>query len=1075
MSTQRARKKQRIDRSVYVHDPRGEEISTASTATNARVRVERNPAPPPSPEKTRRTFDAFDQAMGYSPDDDGFLQPEAAEGPAGITVKAKKKKAPRNAESDRPMIPFIRLRNHMLDALISREGRGPWWSKGCMGEGCLEINCDYRCADCFGGRLLCRTCIVQRHRDEPLHIIEKWEDGYFQPCTLARIEPGLRYQIGHPPGEECDFRDGPHRFVILDNNAIHEINVDMCGCIGAPPVIDQLLNIGWFPATVKDPETCATLSLLRRFHTLNLQGRVPAYDFYNSLEVLSDRAGMRDVPDRREQFTLMAREYRHLQMCKRAGRGHDGAGVPRAPGSAELVYGIDATQPGELTIPCRACPIPGVNLPDGWEDAPLDKAWIYQLLLSKDANFKMKGRDTSSREKDPTLGPGFAYMVANDAYLKHLAKYVEEDEISHCVAFAALWRANNKRAKGLRATGIGSVSCSRHELFRPNGTGDLQKGERYSNMDYLFFSSIMGITLLSIVASYDIACQWFRNFWERMKAMPAHLRLPPGIKVQFKVPKFHLPCHVKKCHGPFSFNYTKWVGRTDGEGVERNWSWLNMIARSISVMGPGSRDDTIDDFCGYANWRKTVAFGNSLLRKMVLHIPKAILHGRAFHAFTEGLREKHEDELIQWETEVRAWEQDHEKRCPYEYPEDDELSMDQIRLQIAQEEHARVEKGASNTNSPGGFIMAGLEIEEKQESIRLEAKRRNRTSVQATDLQRKRTLLLGLIQRLRDEQAHYMPGLATRLEGRPSESSARPEDMKLYLPSSWTAEVNAEICIEGLAAEEDRLREAQAREALRDLRRHLRTRMLAHQFKRRPSGQAAYTKSQELHSGIEVRVKGAASRYRAARTALLGLRGPGGWEEVFQVLEMTDIRGMNERSLNEEEKEEERKARLLAGLRPDEQDIDEFGDASRTDAAAGDTTADGRLHDDIRIEWTKARARADRWREDLILLEEEMRRVLQFCDWKANWWAERRRPRPEVSAELAEGLCAYATEQAARERFWKVAWENKWRGVRARAAVALSKEAGDVTEEVHLEVELEEEVAYGEYEDGAGEVYNELD
>ncbi|KAJ7493726.1 hypothetical protein FB451DRAFT_1335999 [Mycena latifolia] len=221
------------------------------------------------------------------------------------------------------------------------------------------------------------------------------------------------------------------------------------------------------------------------------------------------------------------------------------------------------------------------------------RVWIHQLLLSEDANFKMKGRATSSREADPTLGPGFAYMVANDAYLKHLSKYVEEDEISHCMAFAALWRANNRRAKGLRTSGIGSVSCSRHEMFQANGTGDLQRGERYSNMDHLWFSSLMGIMLLSIMASYDIACQW---------KMPSHLQLPTGMKVQFKVPKFHLPLHVKKCHGPFSFNYMKWVGRTDGKGVKRNWSWLNMAARSISVMGPGSRDDTLDDFCGFSNF-----------------------------------------------------------------------------------------------------------------------------------------------------------------------------------------------------------------------------------------------------------------------------------------------------------------------------------------------------------------------------------------------------------------------------------------------------------------------------------------
>lgn len=52
------------------------------------------------------------------------------------------------------------------------------------------------------------------------------------------------------------------------------------------------------------------------------------------------------------------------------------------------------------------------------------------------------------------------------------------NKISHCVGFAALWKANNKRAKGLRATGIGAVSCARHEVFRPNGMGDLQRGER---------------------------------------------------------------------------------------------------------------------------------------------------------------------------------------------------------------------------------------------------------------------------------------------------------------------------------------------------------------------------------------------------------------------------------------------------------------------------------------------------------------------------------------------------------------------------------------------------------------------
>jgi hypothetical protein len=56
---------------------------------------------------------------------------------------------------------------------------------------------------------------------------------------------------------------------------------------------------------------------------------------------------------------------------------------------------------------------------------------------------------------------------------------------------------------------------------------------------------------------------------------------------------------------------------------------------------------------------------------MVLAIPKAMLHNQAFRAFTDGVMEGHEQELIRWETEVRAWEQDDSKPCPYDYAEEE--------------------------------------------------------------------------------------------------------------------------------------------------------------------------------------------------------------------------------------------------------------------------------------------------------------------------------------------------------------------------------------------------------------------
>jgi hypothetical protein len=56
----------------------------------------------------------------------------------------------------------------------------------------------------------------------------------------------------------------------------------------------------------------------------------------------------------------IVREWRHVRMLKRMGRGHDPVGVA-------------GTREGECAILCPACPQPGKNLPDDWHDAPEKK------------------------------------------------------------------------------------------------------------------------------------------------------------------------------------------------------------------------------------------------------------------------------------------------------------------------------------------------------------------------------------------------------------------------------------------------------------------------------------------------------------------------------------------------------------------------------------------------------------------------------------------------------------------------------------------------------------------------------
>lgn len=65
-------------------------------------------------------------------------------------------------------------------------------------------------------------------------------------------------------------------------------------------------------------------------------------------------------------------------------------------------------------------------------------------------------------------------------------------------------------------------------------------------MDFFFFSGLRSTAVKFIVASYDIACQWYKKFWTRMKVFPETWRINMSeVNIQFLVPKFHLPLILK--------------------------------------------------------------------------------------------------------------------------------------------------------------------------------------------------------------------------------------------------------------------------------------------------------------------------------------------------------------------------------------------------------------------------------------------------------------------------------------------------------------------------------------------------
>jgi hypothetical protein len=67
--------------------------------------------------------------------------------------------------------------------------------------------------------------------------------------------------------------------------------------------------------------------------------------------------------ERYDEFLRMTRQWQHLMLLKRAGRGHD-----------PCEDRMNATKPGELALLCPACPQPGKNLPPNWQNVPFERA-----------------------------------------------------------------------------------------------------------------------------------------------------------------------------------------------------------------------------------------------------------------------------------------------------------------------------------------------------------------------------------------------------------------------------------------------------------------------------------------------------------------------------------------------------------------------------------------------------------------------------------------------------------------------------------------------------------------------------
>ncbi|KAJ7029322.1 hypothetical protein C8F04DRAFT_1264984 [Mycena alexandri] len=966
----------------------------------------------------------------------------------GIELTAKRKVY---ENSDYPMKTWAKHQGEYLDEMLRLEGRG-YAAIYSMCLGCGGVSPTFRCMQqtCYGPGLYCQACLLTQHACLPTHWVEEWNGRFFERRELAAL--GLVVQLGHPSGFACG---APVRaskeFCVIDVTGIHKVNVNFCLCDSKVERRQQLMRVCWWPATARDPQTCATFGVIRLFQLLNCLGKVSAHDFLRSLELLTNNDGLSRPTQRRRAFRHIVRQYRTTLMMKRAGRGH-------------ALSGIGGTAQGELALRCRACPQPGRNLPEGWDrinwaEMPEDLRYKYFLFLAQDCNFRLINRNVSSEAKDPIVGDGLGYFVNHEEYAKYLRAHVSEEEISTCSGFQAMFLANRKRVKGLRTTGL---------------------GERQCNMDFILFSALLNTLIFYLILSYDIACQYSKHFWTRMESLPAAMHLVvEQARVWFKIPNFHLPPHKPPCHSPYSFHYMWGAGRTHGETVEQNWEFTNGAAASTKMMGLGTRAATLEDLFGFHNWRRLVSWRGIFTKRMGENVKEGQVHRDAFEAFDAALREVAPELVEGWKEWVNEWESRQHTdgaESPFELKER-VTSMRDIRLKLAKEELLRSGEGVEveREDTPSTFIIMGLEIEETQRNLAVDVKAlANPTDVQTVGFLKRRAVLTKRIRAFRKLQRTYMPKVrrflnATQRALWDSEAEREPEAVRLFMPSEMGDKTKREkACAVGLAEVEAELRVGEAREALEELRQGLRTRTMTNRYRlRHCTGQRLLTRGQGILRQINVKIHKTKLRYRYARHALTRLKEHGPWERELKVLEESDVRALNERALTEEE----------AAQRRGVHDYKEIGEEGGIAALGAVALGEGRrtlswiwytakttepdeaeLVEALRVEWCKAYARMNRWHEDVVLVEEEMRRTIEYGYWSAYEWLARstERANSEVSEELQEGLMVYALEQADRENRTCAKLTADWSKIREKGRAYLAKETMG-GEHVVVSIEGEEE------------------
>lgn len=459
---------------------------------------------------------------------------------------------------------WSKLREAML--MTTFQAHGSFSGKNCFF--CNSVaNC--RCLDCGPFMSLCESCAVDNHTNRNIfHHVEIFTDSklYF-PLKMQRVLICKDHQCSNG----VHFRP----VMIADTRGLQkEVHVQFCGC---EPDFLRLLRFRLWGATPSKPELAFSINVMDLLHTLNLECQVAVKDFCDALQTMADDVIV--FSNQRKLYPVIIdslEEYRlyHHKL-------------------ATLNFAVNCSGLDDGTV-CPACP-----KSEG------------TLLESMDALFIGRKKTAGKSVRSPLFGD---ILFAND---DKVDKFVEQHPTRSgeganvaCADFLAGSTLRSKsRYAALSETAIFGRAC-RHEF--PKRFLNMKHGERLAYPVFILndlldeFDKTPGIAVHML---YDIAC-----------LLESHLQAQGQLQIlehiKFAIPIFHCYGHKSDCQIKYSPRRLPGFALTDGEVLERLWSFLRRFGKMTKEMRPNHRVDVLTDALLFYAKKRSASLGRLLYDRM---------------------------------------------------------------------------------------------------------------------------------------------------------------------------------------------------------------------------------------------------------------------------------------------------------------------------------------------------------------------------------------------------------------------------------------------------------------------------